>query len=48
MTNEYQTVEDLIDGVKGSTGFLSSLFSPKPMLVALLVILGVIAANIMF
>jgi len=48
MSNEYQSVEGLIEGVKGTTGFLSSLFSLKPGLVILLIVLGVIAANIVF
>lgn len=48
MTNEYQSVEGLVDSVKETTGFLSSLFSPKSGLVILLVVLGVIAANILF
>jgi len=48
MTNEYQSVEGLVDVIKGTTGFLSSLFSPKPGLVILLVVLGVIVANILF
>ena len=48
MTNEYQSVEGLIENVKGTTGFLSNLFSPKPGLVILLVVLGVIIVNVLF
>ena len=48
MTNEYQSVEGLVDSVKGTTGFLSSLFSPKSGLVFLLIVLGVIISRIMF
>ncbi len=47
MSNEYQSVEDLVDRVRETSGFLSSLFSPKPGLVILLVVLGVIVANIL-
>lgn len=48
MSNEYQSVEGLIDGVKGTTEFLSSIFSLKPGLVLLLIVLAVIAANILY
>ena len=48
MTNEYQSVEGLIENVKGTTGFLSNLFSPKFGLAFMLIVLGVIAANILF
>lgn len=48
MTNEYQSVENLIDGVKGTSGFLSRLFSPKPVLVIFLAFLGIIVVNALF
>ncbi|MGD8403994.1 MAG: hypothetical protein PVJ21_10055 [Anaerolineales bacterium] len=48
MTNEYQSVESLIENVKGTTGFLSSLLTPKLGLAFMLIVLGVIAANVLF
>jgi hypothetical protein len=46
--NEYQSVESLIENVKGTTGFLSNLLSPKFGLAFMLIVLGVIAANVLF
>jgi hypothetical protein len=48
MLNEYPSVEALVDGVKGTTGFLSSLISRKSGLVFLFVVLGVIASKLLF
>lgn len=48
MMNDYQSVEGLIENVKGTTGFLSNLLSSKFGLAFMLVVLGVIAANILF
>jgi len=48
MTNEYQSVEGLIDNVKGTTGFLSSLFSLKPGSVFLFIVFAAIVAYILF
>lgn len=48
MVNEHQSVEGLIENVKETTGFLSSLLSPKFGLVFMLIVLGVIVANVMF
>jgi hypothetical protein len=48
MSYEFQSVEALINGVKGTTGLLSSLFSRKSGLVVLFVVLGVIASKFLF
>lgn len=48
MSSEFQSVEALIDGVKGTTGFISSLFSRKSGLVFLFVVLGVIVSKFIF
>ena len=46
--NEYQTVDGLIEGIEGTTGFLSSLLSPKFGLVFVFVIFGVIVSKLLF
>jgi len=48
MLNEYQSVDALIDGIKGTTGFLSSLVSRKSGLVFVFIVLGVIFSKILF
>jgi hypothetical protein len=48
MSYEYQSIETLIDGVTGTTGFLSSLISRKSGLVFLLIVFGAIASKILF
>lgn len=47
MSNNYQSVEGLIDGVKGTTGFLSGLLSRKSGLVFLFIVLGVITSKLL-
>jgi len=44
---EYYSVEALIDGVKGTTGFLSSLVSRKFGLVFLVIVLGVVLSKVL-
>jgi hypothetical protein len=48
MLNEYQSVDALIDGVKGTTSFLSSLISRKSGLVVMFILLGVIVSKLLF
>ena len=48
MANEYQSVEGLIDNVRGTTGFLSSLFSLKLGSVFLFVVFAAIVAYMLF
>ena len=48
MLNEYQSVDGLIAGVKGTAGFLSSLFSRKSGLVIVLLVLGVVVSKLLF
>lgn len=45
---EYQAVDGLIDGVKGTTGFLSSLLSRKSGLVFLFIVFSVIISKLLF
>lgn len=45
--NEYTSVEVLIDGVKGTTGFLSSFISRKLGLVIMFILLGVIVSKLL-
>lgn len=47
MTNDYQSIEGLIENVKGTTGFLSNLLSPKFGLAFMLIVLGVIAVYVL-
>ena len=47
MSYEFQSVEDLIDGVKGTTGLLSSLISRKSGLVFLFIVLGVVVSKLL-
>jgi len=46
--NEYQSVDDLIAGVKGNTSFLSGLISEKSGLVLLVIVFGVILLKLLF
>jgi hypothetical protein len=46
--NEYQTVDGLIEDIKGTTGFLSNLFSSKFGLVFMVIIFGVIVSKLLF
>lgn len=48
MSYEIQSVDNLIDGVKGTTGFLSGLISRKSGLVFIFIVLGIIASKILF
>jgi hypothetical protein len=48
MLNDYQSVDSLIDGVKGTTGFLSSLISRKSGLVFMFILLGVFVSKLLF
>lgn len=46
MSTEFETVEALIDGIKGTTGFFSNLFSHKSGLVFAFIVLGVILSKL--
>jgi hypothetical protein len=46
--NEYQTVDGLIEDIKGTTGFLSNLFSSKFGLFFMVIIFGVIVSKLLF
>jgi hypothetical protein len=48
MLNGYQSVNTLVDGIKGTTDFLSSLFSRKSGLVLLFIVFGVIISKLLF
>jgi len=48
MTNEYQSVEGLIDNVKGTTGYLSSLFPLRLGSFFLFVVFAAIIAYMLF
>ncbi len=48
MLHDYQSVDALIDEVKGTTGFLSSLISRKSSLVLLFIVFGVIVSKLLF
>jgi hypothetical protein len=45
MSNEYQIVGNMVDEIKGTTGFLSKLMSRKFGLITLFIIVGVIASK---
>ena len=45
---EYQSVDTLIDGVKGTSNFLSSLLSRKSGLVFLFIVFGMIISKLLF
>ena len=47
MSYAFQSVEALVDGVKGTTGFLSGLVSRKSGLVFVFIVLGVILSKIL-
>lgn len=47
MSYEFRTVESLIDGVKGTTGLLSSLMSRKSALAFILLVLSVIFSKVL-
>ena len=46
--NEFQSVNALVDDIKGTTGFLSSLFSRKSGLIVTCIVLGVIVSKLLF
>lgn len=48
MLNEYQSVDGLVSGIKGTTSFLSSLISRKFGLVFLFIVFGVIVSKLLF
>jgi hypothetical protein len=48
MLDEYQSVDTLINGIKGTTGFFSSLISRKFGLFFLFVVFGVIVSKLLF
>lgn len=45
MLNEYQSIDALIEGIKGTTGFLSGFISRKSGLFFLFIIFGVIISK---
>lgn len=45
---EYQSVDTLVAGIVGTTGFLSSLFSRKSGLIVLFIVFGVIVTRLLF
>ena len=47
MLDDYQSVDALVDGIKGITGVLSSLISRKSGLVLLFIIFGVIVSKLL-
>ena len=48
MSYEYQSVETLIEGIKGTTGFFSGPIIRKSGMAVLLIMLGVIVSKILF
>ena len=48
MSHDYQSVDALIEEVKGTTGFLSSLVSRKSSLVFLFIVFGVLVSKLLF
>lgn len=44
--NEYQSIDTLVNEIKGNGSFLASLISKKSGLVFLLIVFGVIVSNI--
>ena len=46
--NEFQSVDDLTAGIKGTTGFLSGLISEKSGLILLVIVFGVILSKLLF
>jgi len=46
MLNEYPSVDALVSGVVGTTGFLSSLVSRKTGMIVMLIALGVVVAKV--
>lgn len=47
MLHDYESVDALIDEIKGTTGFLSSLISRKSGLVFLFIVFGVIVSKLL-
>jgi hypothetical protein len=47
MSYEFQSIEALIDELKGMTGFLSSLISRKSGVVFMFIVLGVIISKLL-
>jgi len=48
MLNEFPSVDDLVKGIVGTTGFLSTLTSPKSGMIITLLVLGVMVAKMIF
>ena len=48
MANVYQSVDILIDEIKGTTDFLAGLLSRKSGLVFLFIVFGVIISKLLF
>jgi hypothetical protein len=48
MSNEYQSVEALVNDIKGTTGFLLSLFSQKSGMVFLFIVFSLIISKLLF
>ena len=46
MLNEYQSIDSLVNGVKGTTGFLSRLISRKSGVALLVIVFTVIVSTI--
>jgi hypothetical protein len=46
MTNEFQSIDALVSGVKGTTGFLSRLISRKSGLIFLFIALAVLVSKL--
>ena len=46
MLNDYQSIDALVDGIKGTTGLLSRLISRKSGLVFLFIVFGVIVSKL--
>ena len=48
MMYDYQSVDALIEEVKGTTGFLSSLISRKSSLMLLFIVFGIVVSKLLF
>jgi hypothetical protein len=46
MLNEFGAIDNLINGIKGTTGFLSGLVTRKYGLVFLFIVLGVVISRL--
>ena len=47
MSNEYQSVEGLIEGIKGTTGFIAGLLSRKFGVIFLFIVLGALVTQLL-